>query len=299
MSDLVAELKQRLKVEDVIERSGAEFAWVSRRGRELSGKVHDSLKCRPDRQFWKWHSQGVGGDVFSWIAYQRFGRTAVDGEQFVEVLKEACAIAGVEFPASGSHKDAKTQRRRELEEILERYVSLCEALRDAEFYVRAKQRKKWLTPEICERWRLGKAATPAEWRSGGMSDDEMKAVGLYVHSQERKDEWYAFFRDSIVIPTLYRGRVLYLSSRYLSDTNNAGVMREKKTLHMRSQELLPRPAGFNLDVLYDAAALKVSGLRLVEGPLDAIAACEIGRPAIGMFGSTPSRELCELLKRTA
>jgi len=299
MSELSDELKQRLRIEDVIEQSGAEFVWASRRGRELVGKVHDSLKCRPDRQFFKWHSQGIGGDVFSWIAYRKFGRTDVDGEQFIEVLREACAIAGMEFPEKrDSRKDAKTQRRRGLEEILERYVSLCETLRDAEFYVRAKQRKTWLTAEICDRWRLGRAATVAEWRGAGLTDAQMKDVGLYVHSQERKGEWYAFFRDSIVIPTLHWGRVLYLSSRYLSDTNNAGIAREKKTLHMRAQELLPRPAGFNLDVLNDPETRKL-GVRLVEGPLDAIAACELGRPAVGMYGSTPSEELVRFLKRSA
>lgn len=297
MSDLANELKQRLRIEDVIEQSGAEFVWASRRGRELQGKVHDSLKCRPDRQFFKWHSQGIAGDVFSWIAYRKFGRTQVDGEQFVEVLREACAIVGMEFPERERSNPKQSERRR-LEEILERYVSLCESLRDAEFYVRAKQRKGWLTAEVCERWRLGRSATPAEWRGAGLTDDEMKAVGLYVHSQERKGEWYAFFRDSIVIPTLHWGRVLYLSSRYLSDTNNAGITREKKTLHMRSQELLPRPAGFNLDVLNDPETRKL-GLRLVEGPLDAVRACELGRPSVAMYGSTPSEELVRFLKRSA
>ena len=295
MSDLVNELKQRLRVEDVIESAGAEFAWVSRRGRELIGKQHDSLKCRPDRQFWKWHSQGVGGDVFSWIAYRKFGRTDVDGEQFVEVLREGCAIAGMEFPESRGRESGVGSQRRKLEEILERYVSLCESLRDAEFYVRAKQRKTWLTVEICERWRLGRSATAAEWRKFGLTDDEMKAVGLYVHSHERKDEWYPFFRDSIVIPTLYWGRVQYLSSRYLSDVNGAGIAREKKTLHMRSLELLPRPAGFNLDVLREPET-RAKGVRLVEGPLDAIAACELGRPAVAMYGGL-SEELCRHLKR--
>ena len=297
MNDLVAELKARLKVEDVISSSGAEFELTSR-GRERQGVRHDSLKVRVDKQFWKWHSQGIGGDVLSWIAYRKFGRVECDGEQFVEVLREGCAIAGIPFPEQDSRKDAKAQSKRKLEEILERYVSCCESLRDAEFYVQAKQRKGYLTAEVCERWRLGKSATAAEWRAFGISDDEMKSVNLYRHSADRAGEWYAFFRESIIIPTIFRGRVQYLSSRYLKDTLPSGALREKKTLHMPSLDLLPRPCGFNLDCLYDAET-REKGLRLVEAPLDAIASCELGKPAVGMFGSTPSEELARVIAKVA
>lgn len=266
----------------------------------MQGKVHDSLKVRVDRQFWKWHSQGVGGDVLSWIAFRKFGRVAVDGEQFVEVLREGCALAGMEFPeqqkAEGGRQ--KAEQKRKLEEILERYVSLCESLRDAEFYVRAKQRKAWLTAEICERWRLGKAATAAEWKAAGISDDEMKSVNLLRHSHERAGEWYPFFRDSIIIPTLWRGRVAYLSSRYLSDVDGRGNVREKKTLHMPALDLLPRPAGFNLDVLHDPET-RAQGVMRVEAPLDAIALCEQGFPAVGMYGSVANEELVRLLRKVA
>lgn len=299
-SDLVNELKSRLRVEAVIPAAGAEFELVGR-GRELQGRVHDSLKVRVDRQFWKWHSQGVGGDVFSWLAFRRFGRTEADGEQFVEILREACALAGMEFPekAEGGGGRQKQTEKRRLEEILERYVSLCESLRDAEFYVRARQRKPWLTAEICERWRIGNAATPAQWRADGpyrLSDDEMKAVNLYRHSSERAGEWYPFFRECMVIPTLFRGRVQYLSSRYLSDVDGRGNLRAKKTLHMPGLELLPRPAGFNLDCLYEAET-REKGVVLVEGPLDAVAVCERGFPSVAMFGSSPSEELVRVLRK--
>jgi DNA primase len=299
MNDLVAELKTRLRIEELV---GASVKLV-RSSRQFKGccPFHNektpSFYVTPERGNFKCFGCGASGDVLTWLGFERFNKLRVDGEDFIEVLRMGCERAGIAFPET-REANAKTVEKRRLEEILERYVSCCESLRDAEFYVQAKQRKGYLTAEVCERWRLGKSATVSEWRAFGISDDEMKSVNLYRHSADRAGEWYAFFRESIIIPTIFRGRVQYLSSRYLKDTLPSGALREKKTLHMPSLDLLPRPCGFNLDCLYDAET-REKGVRLVEAPLDAIASCELGKPAVGMFGSTPSEELARVIAKVA
>jgi len=317
VSDLIQEIKSRLKIEDIVATYGVHAQGeLKGRGRELVGGRNDSVKVYPVDQAWRWYSQQIDykQDALSWIAYSKFNRTSVDGEDFIEVLRIACGLCGIDYDAHTAKfkgGNSKAQAKRKLEDILERYVALSESLRDAEFFVRVKQigrktierngekidvpGKTWLTKDICERWRLGPAPTFAECERAGVSADDLKAVCLYRCSSRDNTQWYMFFRDALIIPTLHWGRVLYLSSRVFKDFKQAGAPKEKKTLHMPA-ETMPRPCGFNLDVLNDPEA-KAKGVMLVEGPLDAIACTERGQPAVAMYGATPGDELVRLLKR--
>jgi DNA primase len=314
---LVQELKARLKVEDVVATYGAHAQGeLKGRGRELCGAANDSLKVYPYDQAWRWYSAQIDRkqDALSWIAYSKFGRTAVDGADFADVLRIACGLCGIDYEAHCAKSkggNAKATTRRKLEDILERYVALSESLRDAEFYVRVRQigrktiekngekielpGKTWLTKEICERWRLGPAPTFQECERAGVSADDLKAVCLYRCSQG--GEWYMFFRDAMIIPTMRQSRVLYLSSRVFKDFKQDGTPKDKKTLHMPTGDLT-RPAAFNLDCLNDPET-REKGVWMVEGPLDAIACCERGQPSLALYGATPGDELAKILKRSA
>ncbi|HYG76507.1 MAG TPA: hypothetical protein VEK08_15990 [Planctomycetota bacterium] len=338
MNDLVEELKSRLRLEEVIARTEP----LVRDGRGLRGEARNSLKVDPHKQVWSWWSQdpgqgqkALGGDVLSWIAYNRFKRVQVDGEQFIEVLKEACALAGIAMPEQGDDQAReRANERRRREEILERYLQVCESLRDAEFFVRARQigrkdggtggrgdgetcgrgdgeivdtgGKVYLTREVCERWRLGEAPTLAQCLKAGLTEKELRSVALLRDPlRSGPDERpYMYFRDSLIIPYIEYGRVVYLSSRYFSDYDGRGNKREKKTLHMITPQKgndwigMKRPAGFNLEALRDPRAKEV-GVLLVEGPLDAIACTERGHPAIAILSGAPSEELCKKLKACA
>lgn len=317
MSDLIQELKSRLKIEELVCSYGThKQSELKGRGKELEGAKNESLKVYPYDQAWRWYSQSIRykQDALSWIAYSRFNRTSVDGEDFVEVLKIACGLCGLDYEqhcAKSKPQSERAVKRRKLEDILERYVALSEELRDAEFFVKVRQigrktierggekieypGKQWLTKEICERWRLGPAPTEAECKRAGVSVEDLKLVNIYRCGQ--KGDWYMFFRDSVIIPTLHRSRVLYLSSRYFNDFNHAGDKRPKKTLHLPLEDsALTRPAGFNLDCLNDPET-REKGVWLVEGPLDAVACCELGQPAVAMYGTVAGDELVKLLRR--
>lgn len=312
--DLVADLKSRLSIVDVIGRDES----LRSAGRKMVGVNHQSLEVDLERGLWTWFSQSaaagqraLGGDVLSWIAFKRFGRIDVEREDFIEVLKLACSLAGISFPekaAGGGRGSELTVELRAREETLRKYLEVCEAGRTAEFFVRAKQRKSYLTEEVCLRWRLGASPSLADCLAAGLTELELRRAGLLRDPQrEGPDERpYMFFRDSIVIPYLEHGRVVYLSSRFLNDFDGTGKKREKKTLHLpgvksKADELghgMPRPCGFNLEARYHSAA-KLVGLMLVEAPLDAIACTEREHPAIAMLGSNPHPELVKILRRVA
>lgn len=316
MSDnLIQELKARLKIEDLVATYGTHAQGeVKGRGRELCGARNDSLKVYPVDQAWRWYSQQIDRkqDVLAWIMYGKFGRLSVEGEDFVEVLKIGCGLCGLDFEQYAKGPKSKTYgQRRKLEDILERYVSIGEDLRNPEFYVRVRQigkkvveekdgekidvpGKTWITQDICERWRLIPAPTLAQCERAGVSVDELRCVELARIG--RDEEPYMFFRDSLIIPTLYRGRVQYLSSRTFTDFLPDGTKREKTKLHMPALPLLPRPPAFNLDVLNDPEA-REKGVIGVEAPLDAIRTCETGHPALALYGSVPGEDLVKMLRR--
>lgn len=315
MNELVQELKSRLKIEDLVCSYGVHAQGeLKGRGRELEGGKNSTLKVYPVQQAWRWYAPQYSierkQDVLSWIAYSKFSRTAVDGEDFIEVLRIGCSLCGLDFEQYAKHPKSKVQgQRRKLEDILERYVALGEDLRNPLFHTRVQQigskviekdgekvdvpGKAWISAEICDRWRLIPAPTLKECERAGVSADELKSVELL---REGKEGPYMFFRDSMLIPTMHRGRVQYLSSRTFTDFDWQGNKREKTKLHMPSLVLLPRPAAFHLDALNDPDT-REKGIRLVEAPLDAIRMNELGKPTMAMYGCVPGEELIKLLRR--
>lgn len=313
MNDLVAELKARLKIEEVVLSAGVVLRGI---GRDRVGlcPFHDestgSFNVHPEQGYFKCFGCGKAGDVLTFLALHKFRAAKLEGTDFVELLKYACTVAGIPYPEKAeadSPRSRAAAERRAREEILERYLQVAEAGRDAEFFVRARQRKAYLVEDVCVRWRLGNAPALKACLDAGLSELELRRAGLLRDPQrEGPDEKpYMFFRESIVIPCVENGRVVYLTSRYLSDVDGRGIERDKKSLHLPVADFsrvagdsipygLPKPCGFNLEARYHSAA-KLVGILIVEGPLDAIACTELEHPAIGMLGSTPAQLLADKL----
>ena len=117
MGELHQTLRARLKVEDVI---GARHG-LQPEGAGFCTQAHDSLKVDPAQQLWTWFSRELngkpaGGDVLAFLSFEKFGQTQaahLTKEQQVDVLKEACALAGLDFEAEkqkskGRHSQAKS-----------------------------------------------------------------------------------------------------------------------------------------------------------------------------------------------
>jgi DNA primase len=333
LSDLIAEIKSRLSVQDLVGRS---YALVPRGGK-LQAKDHDSLTVDVRKQVWSWFSQPAGsgqkvcgGDLLDWISYTRFGRTKAEGDQFAEVLREACALAGVEFPdrGTGGRGDGERQQRlaleREKRSILEAYMEVARSLWNPTRLQQAKQRKGYLTPEVVERWGLGIAPTfeqclkfrrttsnptgSADNPEGErLTEKQLRLVGLLRDGRDESS--YMHFSDCIVIPWMDGGEVVYITSRRLRDMTITGeeLDKKRKSLSMFAPGAdgtrgMVKPAGFNLDTLRQGKRQDgESGRRgdgeilLVEGPLDAIACEEAGHAAIAMGCASPTEALSERL----
>lgn len=109
--DLIERIRRNLRTEDVIRRAASDWKDSSsshRAGRcthPEHGHTSDDSNAGnlivTDDGGWYCYSHDTGGDVFDWIAIEEGFATcqnpSVEGEAFVEVLKEAANRAGVEF----------------------------------------------------------------------------------------------------------------------------------------------------------------------------------------------------------
>lgn len=173
-----------------------------------------------------------------------------------------------------------------MSDILERYAQAAmrawtpERLKQA----RSLKDKSYLTREFLMKWSFGFSPSLDALRRFGLTDDELESVGLLC---DRGNGKFPFFRDRLIVTFFENERVVYLTSRRLSDTGPDGQPLPK---HLKAMSLpspprgVAKPDGFNLDVLVNRERLMQRGLWLVEAPLEAAYLTETGQPAVGFVG---------------
>lgn len=308
----VAELKDKLDIVAVV----SETQKLKRTGRIYQGEDHDSLKVNPDKARWDWYSRGEGGDALAWLAFVRFGRTKVDGADFRDVLADACRFAGIDFDIEFG-KVTKSEAFTRRCDTLAAYMALARKCWTPARRVQIEARKRWITDDVIKRWGLGAAPTIAQIKKAGLDLSDLLHVGLVKRGKSKipdnpEDPWdglYPHFRDAMVIPFTDRGRTVYITSRRFNDTDARGepLAHRSKALHLPSPKKdsggawtggVPPVDGFNLDAL-NSPESRDKGLLVVEGPLDAIACCERGQPAVGLTRSVPGEGICKRLQRAS
>lgn len=94
-------IKSRIKLQDLV-REDVELKSEAG-GRRLVGRCpfHEentgSFNVNVDDQFFKCFGCGKSGDVYSWLAWKKFRRLEVEGEEFQRVLEEAAILANVKL----------------------------------------------------------------------------------------------------------------------------------------------------------------------------------------------------------
>jgi DNA primase len=299
------ELKARLDIVDVV----AQDYELKRSGRQFEAREHDSLKVDPERQRFTWYSRDIRGDVLDWLSLRRFGRLCEPGagEEFHQVLRDACELAGVDYEQTfGGSADAreKADDRRRRYDVLAQWHQVAVKHTTGEKRLQAQGRKPILTPEVQRRWGIVDALSMATMQAAGLDLDELKLAGLVSEGQNGD---YPLFRDAFIVPFYERGSIRYFTSRRYRDDNmfDNQPLRGPKSLHLPGPRKagdvwrgVPKPDAFNRDAIHSPEA-REHGLLIVEGPLDAIACCERGHPAIALLGKTVSEGLQKRLRRAS
>jgi len=198
--DAVAEIKNRLAIEDVI----GEYIELKRAGRNFRGlspfsnEKTASFMVSPEKQIWHDFSSNKGGNMFSFVMEME----GVDFKGALEILAKKAAIDLAQYSRSSSYSSSIDKNR--LYNLLEQSVKFYQAQLKAnhkalDYVFKQRQFSKSTTLE----WQLGYSpntgyALVSYLKKSGYSDSEMKAAGLIT--KDRHNQPRDMFRGRLMIP---------------------------------------------------------------------------------------------------
>ncbi len=273
MSDAVADIKDRLNIEDVV----SEYVELKRSGRNFKGlspftnEKSPSFMVSPEKQIWHDFSSGQGGDIFSFIQ-------AVEGVDFKGALEQLARKAGIDLAdyrtnvSSQSKSNAKAKER------------LFQAVEDAATFYQKELLKHTPPLKYLRETRGYEKQTILDFRFGYSPEkgdaltqallkkydmNELKKVGL---SGERNGRSYDMFRGRIMIPLRdSQGRPVGFTARLLKKDPDAPkyINTPATMLYDKGRQLY----GFS----QAKDAIRKSGfVVVVEGNLDVVASHQAG-----------------------
>ena len=258
MDDIIEQIKQANRIEDVIEETGVSLE--RKRGRYIRGKEHDSIVVDTVEQCYFWNSKNESGDIFTWLEKRR-------GWDFKTAAEWLAKRAKLPAPEWGKQ--------------------------DNEVRIAARIREDALT--VAARWfvkRLRDSAAARDYcRGRGWTDETVQKAGLgFSGGMERKDlegelDMHGIDKghparrailgipaDMLIYPHVVGGRVRYLSCRSI----------EGKLHYNLPVDLIGnRQVYFNF--VYGANE-KICVI--VEGQADAVTLAQYGIPAVALAGTS-------------
>ncbi len=290
--DTVAEIKERLNVQDII----APYVKLRRAGRSMVGlcpfhkEKTGSFHVSPERGSWHCFGCGLGGDGFSFIE-------KIEGVDFKGALKILAEKAGVtiEYSSGGHHEDtSKRDRLRALASRASEWYTGKLPGSPAQVYAHSRG----LNGDTVVVWRLGYA--PEAWRAllealtaEGFSTQELLAAGLIKEADGKPGTYYDRFRNRLIFPIRdSAGRVVGFTGRALSPDDQAKYLNSPETELYHKSEIL-----FGMDMAKDAIRTRGFTL-LVEGQIDVIHAHQAGfANAVALSGTALTDRHLGLMKR--
>ena len=268
--DAVAEIKQRLAIEDVV----AQYVELKRAGRNFKGlspfgnEKTPSFIVSPEKQIWHDFSSGKGGDMFSFVM-------EMEGLDFKGSLELLARKAGVDLEQFQTKSGPSSRTKERLYEALE----LASKFYQVQFsksklaldYVFTKRK---FNKKIALDFRLGYAPNNGAalvdfLQKKGFTPQELEQAGL---TARRYNGVADMFRGRLMIPLCDpQGRVIGFTARILEDDPNAPkyINTPQTILYDKSRHV------FGLHQAKDAIRLGKIAV-LVEGNLDVIASHQAG-----------------------
>jgi len=241
-----------------------------------------SFSVEPTEKLYHCFGCGVGGDVIKFVEEK-------EGLGFAEAVEVLADRYGVELEREQEdpRAEAKRQRRRRLEQLLERsaafysnYLWESEEAGKARDYLAGRG----LREEVLRAFGVGYA--PSAWdkilvrgQQAGFSVEELRAVGLAQRGRSGGD--YDRFRERIMFPIRdRRGRVLGFGGRAMRSDQGAKYVNTAETDFFHKSQIL-----YGVDVA-KAAIAKAGRAVVVEGYTDVLALHQAGfEEAVGVMGT--------------
>jgi len=235
---------------------------------------------------------GVGGDAIKFVEEK-------EGLGFAEAVELLADRYGVEIEREQEdpRAEAKRQRRRRLEQLLERTAAYyAGVLRDAPEAAKAREylATRGLGEETLREFGVGYA--PSAWdkilvrgQQAGFSVAELHDVGLVQRNRDGKE--YDRFRSRIMFPIRdRRGRTLGFGGRAMRDDQGAKYVNTAETDFFHKSQLL-----YGVDRA-KAAIAKAARAVVVEGYTDVLALHQAGvEEAVAVMGTAITGEQVAML----
>ena len=225
------ELRARLPVSEVVGRR----VKLKKAGREWKGlspfnqEKTPSFFVNDQKMAWFDFSSGKNGSIFDFVMM-------TEGVSFPEAVERLAAQAGMPLPKFSPEDEARDQRRKTLNDIVELAAKFFEATLASRSGAKARGylADRGLDPATQLKFRLGYA--PAERfalkeRLGnqGISTEDMIEAGLLVAGEDIPVP-YDRFRDRVMFPiTDLRGRVIAFGGRALEKDAQAKYLNSPET----------------------------------------------------------------------
>jgi DNA primase len=241
-----------------------------------------SFSVEPTEKLYHCFGCGVGGDVIKFVEEK-------EGLGFTEAVEMLADRYGVELEREQEdpRAEAKRQRRRRLEQLLERSAAFySNYLWESEEAGKARDylAQRGLREEVLRGFGVGFA--PSAWdkilvrgQQAGFSVEELRAVGLTQQGRSGGD--YDRFRERIMFPIRdRRGRVLGFGGRAMRSDQGAKYVNTAETDFFHKSQIL-----YGVDRA-KAAIAKAGRAVVVEGYTDVLALHQAGiEEAVGVMGT--------------
>ena len=290
------ELRERLPVSEVVGRR----VKLKKAGREWKGlspfnqEKTPSFFVNDQKMAWFDFSSGKNGSIFDFVMM-------TEGVTFPEAVERLAAQAGLPLPTVSREEEARDERRRTLNDIVELAARFYEATLASRAGAKARGylADRGLDPATQVRFRLGYApadrfALKEHLGKEGISTEDMIAAGLQVAGDDIPVP-YDRFRDRVMFPiTDLRGRPIAFGGRALE--------KEAQPKYLNSPEtpLFHKGATLYNIAAARAAAHKGAQVVAVEGYVDVIAMVTAGFEAtVAPLGTALTPDQLVLLWRMA
>jgi DNA primase len=287
--DSVDRVKQAADIVEVI----SAHTDLRRQGARYTGlcPFHDertpSFSVEPQEKLYHCFGCGVGGDVIKFVEEK-------EGLNFAEAVEMLADRYGVELEREQEdpRAEAKRQRRRRLEQLLDRAAAFYASyLWESEEAAKARDylAGRGLREEVLRDFGVGYA--PSAWdkllvrgQRAGFNVEELRGVGLVQRGRSGGD--YDRFRERIMFPIRdRRGRVLGFGGRAMREDQGAKYVNTAETDFFHKSQIL-----YGVDRA-KAAIAKAGRAVVVEGYTDVIALHQAGvEEAVGVMGTAITGE---------
>ncbi len=246
-----------------------------------------SFSVEPQEKLYHCFGCGVGGDVIKFVEEK-------EGLGFAEAVELLADRYGVELEREQEdpRAEAKRQRRRHLEQLLERTAAFYASyLWDSKEAAKAREylAERGLGEEVLRAFGVGYA--PSAWdrillsgQRAGFGVDELRGVGLVQRGRGGGE--YDRFRSRIMFPIRdRRGRVLGFGGRAMRSDQGAKYVNTAETDFFHKSQML-----YGVDQA-KAAIAKAGRAVVVEGYTDVLALHQAGiEEAVGVMGTAITGE---------